>query len=151
MSYGELPDVRDQGGSPVVDWVSVLCEALEVHDEGFSLTTGRRRLLGADVLDMSDWRVRYVVQVPGLRALSDLLPHRWAHFVLGRVSQGVQSLSDSGHRPATTAFEPPPTRHHLHPRQAFADGTAASADAALAIDYDLLVLDRPETNACVYP
>lgn len=142
------------------DWVATLRRVLDLPDEGRSLTTGRRRLLGGDVLDPRDWRVR------------------WAEAVLRALERGATpALAEGDSAPGVRAavLSPPPTAFPLEPRaEAIGEGahgiwsdelvlskpahahshprggdgaTAASQQPPLRLEYDLLVVDRPEANA----
>lgn len=139
------------------DWVSILRSVLELEDEGVSAATGRRILLGGEVLDERDWRVR------------------WTSAVLRRLETGVPMLATEGGRAGAsggaagglqeTLLQPPPTRYPLAPRATsmtaeqlgwkgslymgkHRDGSAGTPTGAeLACEYDLLVIERDEPNA----
>ncbi|GAA5897964.1 hypothetical protein JCM8208_003204 [Rhodotorula glutinis] len=137
------------------DWVATLQRVLDLTDEGRSPTTGRRRLLGGDVLDPRDWRVR------------------WAEAVLRALEQGAApglAAGDGGapRRSGGPVLAPPPTSFPLEPRaEALGEGTSWSDDFVLAkpahahsahahaqagpaplrLEYDLLVVDRADANA----
>ncbi|GAA5921672.1 hypothetical protein JCM3775_001758 [Rhodotorula graminis] len=141
------------------DWVATLQRVLDLADEGRSPTTGRRRLLGGDVLDHRDWRVR------------------WAEAVLRALEQGAApglAAGDGGvpRRRGPSVLAPPPTSFPLEPRaEALGEDSASWSDefvlakpahahsahahahtgghaqAPLRLEYDLLVVDRPDANA----
>ncbi|GAA5833223.1 hypothetical protein JCM9279_001461 [Rhodotorula babjevae] len=139
------------------DWVATLRRVLDLADEGRSPTTGRRRLLGGDVLDPRDWRVR------------------WAEAVLRALEQGAApglAAGDGGApRRGPSVLAPPPTSFPLEPRaEALGEDTSWSdefvlakpahahsahahsheggrAQAPLRLEYDLLVVDRADANA----
>ncbi|SCZ88692.1 BZ3500_MvSof-1268-A1-R1_Chr2-1g04575 [Microbotryum saponariae] len=135
------------------DWVGILRSVLELEDEGVSPTTGRRILLGGEVLDERDWRVRWADAV--LRALEHGVP-----------SLGIGSLElDSAASEDPTLLQAPPTRYPLRPRSSpesasdmgwlghlflgkHANQSQEDApDASLNVGYDLIVIDRAEANA----
>ncbi|GAA5999868.1 hypothetical protein JCM10207_005948 [Rhodosporidiobolus poonsookiae] len=134
------------------DWVHILRGVLSLPDEGVSPSTGRRLLLGGEVLDPRDWRVR------------------WAEAVLRALEKGGEAALVNGAAVGAGAaaggregvLSPPPTRHPLAPRledkrwrdelllAKHLDGVApldAPAAASLHVEYDLLVVDRPDANA----
>lgn len=139
------------------DWVATLRRVLDLADEGRSPTTGRRRLLGGDVLDPRDWRVR------------------WAEAVLRALEQGAAPGLAAGEggapRRGAGVLAPPPTSFPLEPRaEALDEGTSWSDEFVLAkpahahsahahahaggyaptplrLEYDLLVVDRADANA----
>ncbi|KAL8281147.1 hypothetical protein RQP46_006505 [Phenoliferia psychrophenolica] len=119
------------------DWVTILRNVLDLGDEGVSPTTGRRILLGGEVLDERDWRVR------------------WTDAVLRGLERGVPSLATNSSPTNEGILPPPPTKYPLRPRPAHFAPVSRSAeqpfgaavDAPLVADYDLLVIDRQEANA----
>ncbi|GAA6041135.1 hypothetical protein JCM8097_004133 [Rhodosporidiobolus ruineniae] len=165
------------------DWVQILRRVLSLPDEGVSPTTGRRILLGGEVLDPRDWRVRWAEAV--LRALE-----KGGEAALVGSSSSASSLSSSS---PSGVLPPPPTSYPYEPRaepslaqagwtdefmfsKLFASPdrppcacmNASSALAAeahyktmeehaahaekdkippLRVEYDLLVVDRPDANA----
>ncbi|BGP48638.1 hypothetical protein JCM10450v2_004514 [Rhodotorula kratochvilovae] len=147
-SPASAPAVTPEGTSR--DWVAILRRVLALPDEGTSADTHRRRLLGGEVLDPRDWRVR------------------WAGAVLRALEQGgAAALSASaGAGGPEGVLRPPPTAYPLEPRAEAASGAwsdelllskpahahaahgAGGAGAApLRLEYDLLVVDRPDANA----
>ncbi|GAA5967751.1 hypothetical protein JCM11641_005755 [Rhodosporidiobolus odoratus] len=148
------PSVPVQEGTSR-DWVSILRRVLTLPNEGISESTGRRILLGGEVLDQRDWRVR------------------WAEAVLRALEQGGEgALVASAARTGGVegVLRPPPTEFPLRPREEregewtdelmlarhLAQAAAAGAGAAegtaerppkLRVEYDLLVIDRPDANA----
>ncbi|GAA5863230.1 hypothetical protein JCM3774_000822 [Rhodotorula dairenensis] len=139
------------------DWVQILRRVLQLPDEGSSPTTGRRILLGGEVLDQRDWRVR------------------WTEAVLVALEKGgVGALDNHSSNSATggptlSVLRPPPTEYPLEPRpealshqegwrdelllakpfeahEAHKLATLRGA-AALALDYDLLVIQNDAVNA----
>lgn len=136
--------------APSRDWVTILRSVLDLGDEGYSPTTGRRILLGGEVLDSRDWRVR------------------WTEAVLRRLESGVPALAmkDAGAPSGEQLLQPPPTRWPLAPRTTVTSaigmgwkgdslvmgkhvdgGTGAPTRGQLACEYDLLVIDREDQNA----
>ncbi|BGP16664.1 hypothetical protein JCM10213_000420 [Rhodosporidiobolus nylandii] len=131
------------------DWVAILRRVLALPEEGVSPSTGRRVLLGGEVLDQRDWRVR------------------WAAAVLAALEKGGEGALVNAFPPLAAGagvMNPPPTNYPLHPRAEHADGmwknelvlskhlssepvAGASAEPALRVAYDLLVIDRPDANA----
>ncbi|BGP25053.1 metalloendopeptidase [Rhodotorula toruloides] len=134
------------------DWVTILKRVLELPDEGVSPVTGRRRLLGGEVLDQRDWRVR------------------WTQAVLQALEKGASAaLTASAGSLSPSILAPPPTAFPLEPRpEALGQGAAGWADelvfsktlearhartehdeagVPLRLEYDLLVIDRKDANA----
>ncbi|KAJ8294321.1 hypothetical protein OF846_002858 [Rhodotorula toruloides] len=134
------------------DWVTILRKVLELPDEGVSPATGRRRLLGGEVLDQRDWRVR------------------WTQAVLEALEKGAPAaLVASSGSSSPSVMPPPPTAFPLEPRpEALGQGAAGWADelvlskplearhartehdeagVPLRLEYDLLVIDRKDANA----
>ncbi|KAK4701346.1 hypothetical protein P7C70_g4889, partial [Phenoliferia sp. Uapishka_3] len=114
------------------DWVTILRSVLDLGDEGISTTTGRRMLLGGEVLDGRDWRVR------------------WTDAVLRALEAGVPSLASGKSETIDGVLPPPPTSYPLSPRAAPAMGVTSKLGInapLLVADYDLLVIDRKEANA----
>ncbi|GAA5820667.1 hypothetical protein JCM11251_003104 [Rhodosporidiobolus azoricus] len=139
------------------DWVSILRSVLSLPSEGVSPTTGRRILLGGEVLDQRDWRVRWAEAV--LRALEK-------GGELALVGEGAARVVPPG------VMAPPPTAYPLEPRMEHAgawkdelmfgkhlstDPSSSSptsvaaaggvSSSPLKVEYDLLVVDRPDANA----
>ncbi|KAM0749017.1 hypothetical protein T439DRAFT_382101 [Meredithblackwellia eburnea MCA 4105] len=134
------------------DWPSILRAVLSLPDEGVSPITGRRILLGGEVLDERDWRVRWTEAV--LRALE--------RGVEGLAARGPSHGSSSSHAHSNShdhdqgVLNPPPTRFPLRPRPSVLTTTATAATGAggglvdeesVGCEYDLLVIDRQEANA----
>lgn len=120
------------------DWVTILRSVLDVGDEGVSPVTGRQILLGGEVLDERDWRVR------------------WTDAVLRALEAGVPSLASESTTTLDDVLRPPPTKYPLKARPAHFAPVARSAEQPfgagvdsppLVADYDLLVIDRREANA----
>ncbi|GAA5865711.1 hypothetical protein JCM8547_002755 [Rhodosporidiobolus lusitaniae] len=142
------------------DWVSILRRVLTLPDEGLSapLSDGsvRRVLLGGEVLDQRDWRVR------------------WAEAVLRALEKGGEVAlvgAGGGGTGAGGVPSPPPTGFPLEPRMngngegkqqgwkeelllakhLSTDGndspSSTAAEGKLKVEYDLLVIDRPDANA----
>ncbi|GAA6017494.1 hypothetical protein JCM8202_005706 [Rhodotorula sphaerocarpa] len=131
------------------DWVQILRHVLQLPDEGLSPETGRRRLLGGEVLDQRDWRVRWTEAV--LRALE---------------KGGLSALTgtDSSRMSKGSALPPPPTDYPLELRpealthrerwrdelvlaKPFEAHQAHRQGAGPALAYDLLVIENDSTNA----
>ncbi|GJN90879.1 hypothetical protein Rhopal_003893-T1 [Rhodotorula paludigena] len=151
------------------DWVSILRHVLSIPDEGRSELTGRRILLGGEVLDPRDWRVRWAEAV--LRALERGAP--------GAFERGDDYNAAAATPAAGLLLRPPPTSYPLEPRpEALGEGASgawrdelllaktlekrhahqhhvahAAAESAngtggqLRLEYDLLVVDRDDANA----
>lgn len=76
LAVGDGQSSNQQPAAPTRDWLAILRSVLDLPDEGISPTTGRRFLLGGQVLDERDWRVR------------------WTRAVLERIlEQGVPQLA----------------------------------------------------------
>lgn len=107
-----------------LDWVSILGNVMGGDNEGVSRTTGRRILLGGEVLDESDWRWRWTSAV--LKALEAGIP-------MLKAGADINSNSE-------ILVPPPPSQYPLEPR-----GLVGSHQ--LNAEYDLLVIERQESNA----
>jgi len=151
LVQGILAAGETETGPGQRDWVQILRTALELPDEGVSPVTGRRVLLGGEVLDERDWRVR------------------WTKAVLSALEAGVPTLAYDG---ATTAgdgrdiLHAPPTAYPLKSRTTsltaaelgwkgrtmLAKHTEVEGGhrPSLAADYDLLVIDRAESNSFAF-
>ncbi|KAM0791585.1 hypothetical protein ACM66B_006029 [Microbotryomycetes sp. NB124-2] len=132
------------------DWVTIIRSVLELPDEGVSPMTGRRILLGAEVLDGRDWR------------------YRWTQAVLRKLEAGIPALAlehSSNGGTMTDTLVPPPTKFPLKPRTTAMtaqemgwkghlligkghEGQRHATDKLdLATEYELILLDSPEANA----
>lgn len=151
-SADKSPFVTSPPEGTTRDWVTILRKVLELPDEGVSSATGRRRLLGGEVLDQRDWRVR------------------WTQAVLEALEKGAPAaLTASASSSSPSVMPPPPTAFPLEPRpEALGQGAAGWADelvfskplearhartehdeagVPLRLEYDLLVVDRKDANA----
>lgn len=142
LASGTLPPTNPSA-SIQRDWVTILRNVLELGDEGRSSTTGRRLLLGGEVLDERDWRVRWTEAV--LRALEVGLP-----ILAQEESEGVGGV-----------LQPPPTPYPLRARPTemsvnklgwegatlIGKHLEGHAEGKLGAEYDLLVIERDEANA----
>lgn len=128
------------------DWLAVLQSVLDLPDEGVSPTTGRRLLLGAEVLDERDWRVRWTQAI--LRTLEHNVPS------LSHSEQSLDILADA----TAGLLRPPPTSYPLTPRSTHDLGWFGTAPSSpnlrgalpghdVGVEYDLMVLERAESNA----
>ncbi|KAK4047154.1 hypothetical protein OIV83_005606 [Microbotryomycetes sp. JL201] len=129
------------------DWITIVRSVLELPDEGTSTMTGRRILLGAEVLDERDWR------------------YRWTQAILRKLEAGIPTLAQEQSDSVTMAdcLVPPPTRYPLKPRTTAMTAQQmgwkghlllgkgqegyATEDANLTTEYELVLLDSPEANA----
>ncbi|GAA5983301.1 hypothetical protein JCM10908_000231 [Rhodotorula pacifica] len=134
------------------DWVQILRQVLQLPNEGVSSVTGRRILLGGEVLDQRDWRVRWTEAV-----------------LLALEKGGTGALDNDAGSPKTSAaaaavLRPPPTDYPLEPRpealshqegwrdelvlaKPFEAHHAHKLHAPLVLDYDLLVVENDAVNA----
>lgn len=151
-SADKSPFVASPPEGTTRDWVTILRKVLELPDEGVSPATGRRRLLGGEVLDQRDWRVR------------------WTQAVLEALEKGAPAaLTASASSALPSVLPPPPTVYPLEPRpEALGQGAAGWTDelvfskrlearhartehdeagVPLRLEYDLLVVDRKDANA----
>lgn len=137
------------------DWVQILRQVLQLPNEGVAPATGRRILLGGEVLDQRDWRVRWTEAVlvalekSGIGALDN-----------HGVDSGPRSQSNS------SILRPPPTDYPLEPRpEALShqegwrdelllakpfealEAHRQASGRSLALDYDLLVIENDAVNA----
>lgn len=137
------------------DWVQILRQVLQLPNEGVAPATRRRILLGGEVLDQRDWRVRWTeavlvaLQKSGLGTLDN-----------NDVGSGPGSQSNS------SILRPPPTDYPLEPRpEALShqegwrdelllakpfealEAHRQASGRALALDYDLLVIENDAVNA----
>lgn len=141
LASGTLPSFPD---APIQrDWVTILRNVLELSDEGRSSTTGRRVLLGGEVLDERDWRVR------------------WTEAVLRALEAGVPVLGQEEGDGVAGVLQPPPTKFPLRARPTemsakdlgwegatlLGKHLEGHAQGKLVAEYDLLVLERDEANA----
>lgn len=155
--FAAAPPVVQQVGSATVcpegtsrDWVGILKQVLQLPDEGASSSTGRRRLLGGEVLDPRDWRVRWAEAT--LRALE-----------LGSAA-AIASTGTTGARTGSAVLLPPPTDYPLELRpealshdegwqdelvlaKPFQSHHAHKQAPAPVLDYDLLVIENDAVNA----
>ncbi|GAA5969907.1 hypothetical protein JCM21900_004189 [Sporobolomyces salmonicolor] len=127
-----------------LDWVTILRQVLALPDEGVDPATGRRMLLGGVVLDERDWRVRWTEAV--LRALEKGVGEGLAGTVGGAGAE----------RGRAEVLLPPPTPYPLEPRPADDHSWTGElmlskhldqGKALLEVEYDVLVVDRDESNA----
>ncbi|GAA5887985.1 hypothetical protein JCM6882_000826 [Rhodosporidiobolus microsporus] len=139
------------------DWVSILRGVLSLPNEGVSPSTGRRILLGGEVLDQRDWRVRWAEAV--LRALEkggEVALVGDAAGAGGGVGAGVAGVM---HPPPTAYPLEPRLEHagawrdelmlgkHLSPASSSPSSSSSTGAPPLRVEYDLLVVDRPDANA----
>ena len=138
------------------DWVQILRQVLQLPNEGVAPATGRRILLGGEVLDQRDWRVRWTEAVlvalekSGIGALDN--------------HNGVDSAP--GSQSNSSILRPPPTVYPLEPRpEALShqegwrdelllakpfealEAHRQASGRVLALDYDLLVIENDAVNA----
>ncbi|KAK4048246.1 hypothetical protein OIO90_005865 [Microbotryomycetes sp. JL221] len=164
LSVGDKPVIgpsSPQGHTKIVtttmarDWVTILRSVLELPDEGVSSTTGRRILLGGEVLDERDWRFRWTEAV--LRKLEAGIP-------LLANDTIVKSHSKDPVRATESELIPPPTKYVLKPRATTMTAQELGWQGKtivgkhrhqhehtnvnqLATEYELVVIDRAEPNA----
>ncbi|GAA5857879.1 hypothetical protein JCM1840_000949 [Sporobolomyces johnsonii] len=123
-----------------LDWVTILRQVLALPDEGVDPATGRRMLLGGVVLDERDWRVR------------------WTEAVLRALEKGVVDglAGTAGGAGGAEVLRPPPTAYPLESRPADDHSWTGElvlskhleqGKAPLKVEYDVLVIDRDESNA----
>lgn len=106
------------------DWVTILQSVLGLADEGVS-STGRRILLGGEVLSEQDWRCQ------------------WTKAILIALEAGIPILSGeiTAHGFPQNVLMPPETAYPLLAR------CGTGNQGKLNVQYDLLIIDRAESNA----
>lgn len=106
------------------DWVTILQSVLGLANEGVS-STGRRILLGGEVLNEQDWRCQWTKAI--LIALEAGIPILSGEITANGFSQNV--------------LMPPETAYPLLAR------CGHGSQGKLNVQYDLLIIDRAESNA----